>query len=94
MIYFILATKITLLATPDFLPIFYQVQTYDEFVQFLGQFFQKVIITLQKMRIKTNLINQTCFSLKSMMQYSKTTFSESAIFSEKNLVENRVWPKV
>ena len=50
---------------------------------------QKVIITLQGLRIKTNVINQTCFSLKSMMQYCKTTFPDSVIFNEKNLVENR-----
>ena len=40
-----------------------------------------------------NILNETCISSKSMMQHSKTHFSDSAIFIEKKTVEIRLWAK-
>ncbi len=54
---------------------------------------KKAIITLQALRFKLNCLNQTCISLKSIMQLTKTIFPDSAIFIEKKRVENRLWRK-
>ena len=43
------------------------------------------------MRFKLNSLNQTFVSSKSIMQLTKTIFSDSAIFIEKKRVENRLW---
>ena len=55
---------------------------------------KNVTTTLQGLRIKTNLINQICLSLKSMMQYCDTNFSDSATFNEKSVAKNWGWTKV
>ena len=54
---------------------------------------KKAFITLEVLRFKQNSLNQTCISSKSIMQLTKTTFSDSAIFIEKKRVENRLWAK-
>ncbi len=54
---------------------------------------KKTIITLKALRFKLNCLNQTCISLKSIMQLTKTIFPDSAIFFEKKRVENRLWRK-
>ena len=58
-----------------------------------GKHWKKTIITLQALRFKLNCLNQTCISLKSIMQLTKTIFPDSAIFIEKKRVENRLWRK-
>ena len=58
---------------------------------FSGQILKKTIITLQVLIFKLNMLNQTCISPKSIMQHTKTIFSDSAIFIEKNRRENRLW---
>jgi hypothetical protein len=45
------------------------------------------------LRFKLQCLNQTCISLKSIMQLARTIFSDSATFIEKKRVENRLWPK-
>ena len=45
-------------------------------------------IRLQASRFKLNDLNQTCISLKSILQLTKTIFFDSAIFVEKMRVEN------
>ncbi len=57
------------------------------------QTLKKTIITLQALRFKLNGLNQTCISLKSIMQLTKTIFPDSAIFIEKKRVEIRLWRK-
>ena len=54
---------------------------------------KKAFITLQALRFKLNSLNQTCISSKSIMQLTRTIFSDSAIFIEKKRVENRLWAK-
>ena len=54
---------------------------------------RKAIITLQELIFKLNMLNQTCISSKSIMQFTSTIFSDSAIFIEKLRVENRLWAK-
>ena len=44
---------------------------------------KKAFITLQELTFKLNCLNQTCISLKSIMQLTTTFFSDSAIFIEK-----------
>ncbi len=44
---------------------------------------KKTIITLQALRFKLNCLNQTCVSLKSILQLAKTIFPDSATFIEK-----------
>ena len=64
---------------------------FNDLLIFFSKNLNKHIETLQGLRIKTkltNVINQTCFSSKSMMQYCKTTFPDFVIFNEKNQVEN------
>ena len=51
-----------------------------DFFNFWPKKIQKVNITLQGLRFKTNFINETYFSWKSMIQYCRTIFSDSAIF--------------
>ncbi len=63
------------------------------FFKFSGQILKKTIITLQALRFKLNCLNQTCISLKSIMQLTKTIFPDSAIFIEKKRVENQFWRK-
>jgi hypothetical protein len=53
----------------------------------------KTVITLQALRFKLKCLNQTCISLKSNMQFTRTFFFYSATFIEKKRVENRLWPK-
>jgi hypothetical protein len=48
---------------------------------------------LQALRFKLNCLNQTCISLKSITQFTRTIFPDSAIFIEKKRVENRLWRK-
>ena len=55
---------------------------------FSGQILKKTSITLQAIFI------QTCISLKSKMQLTKTIFSDSVIFIEKNRAENHLLEKV
>ena len=55
---------------------------------------KKALITLQALRFKPNSLNQTCISLKSIMQLTKTIFSNSAIFIEKKRVANWLLAKV
>ena len=43
-------------------------QSYNDLWIILGQILNKHIITLQGLRFKTNVINQTCFLLKSMIR--------------------------
>ena len=65
------------------------------FFIFSGQNWMKIIIFLQAVRFKLNChgLSQTCLSLKSIMQLSKTIFPDSAIFIEKTRVENLLWGK-
>ena len=46
---------------------------------------KKTILTLQASRLKLNRLDQTCISSKSIMQLTKTIFSDSADFIEKKL---------
>ena len=62
-------------------------------LKFWPENLKKTIITLQALRFKLNCLNQTCLSLKSIMQLTKTIFPDSVIFIEKKRVENRVWRK-
>ncbi len=39
--------------------------------------------TLQALRFKLNCLNQTCISLESIMQFTKTIFPDSSTFIEK-----------
>ena len=50
----------------------------------------KASITLQELRLKLNKLNETCTSSKSIMQLTKTIFSDSANFNEKRAIENRL----
>ena len=45
--------------------------------------FKKTIITRQALKFKLNSLNQTCTSLKSIMQLTRNIFPDSAIFIEK-----------
>ena len=63
------------------------------FLIFSGQIFKTTIITLQEMRLKLKCLNETCTSSKSIMQFTRPTFSDSLIFIEKKTVENRMWAK-
>jgi hypothetical protein len=54
---------------------------------------KKPIITLQVLRFKLKCLNQTCLSLKSIMQLTMTISPDSASFIEKKRVENRLWRK-
>ncbi len=63
------------------------------FLKFSGQFLKKTIITLQVLRFKLKCLNQTCLSLKSIMQLTMTISPDSASFIEKKRVENRLWRK-
>ena len=69
-------------------------QSYGRLLDISGQNLKKTIITLQVLRLKLNSLNQTCTSSKSIMQLTKTTFSDSALFIEKETVENWLWAKV
>ena len=55
---------------------------------------KKTIITLQALRFKPNSLNQTRVSSKSIKQLTKTIFSDSVIFIEKNRAENHLLEKV
>ena len=55
------------------------------FFKFWPENIKKAAITLQTLRLKLNRLNETCISSKSIMQLTKTIFSDSAIFA----VENR-----
>jgi hypothetical protein len=47
-----------------------------------------LIISDQILRLKLNSPNQTCISLNSVMQLTKTIFPDSATLIEKKRVEN------
>ena len=64
------------------------------FFIFSGQIFKKTIITLQTWRFKLKSLNQTYISSKSIMQLTKTIFSDSVIFIEKKRVEIQLWQNV
>ena len=49
--------------------------------------------TLQALRLKLKSLNQACISSKSIMQLTKTIFSDSDIFIEKKTVEIGVGKK-
>ena len=63
------------------------------FLIFLGQNLKKIVITLQILRFKRNWLRHSWISSKSIMQLTKTFFSQSAIFIEKMWVENRLLGK-
>jgi hypothetical protein len=63
------------------------------FLKFSGQILKKTIITLQVLRFMLKCLNQTCLSLKSIMQLTMTISPYSASFIEKKRVENRLWRK-
>ena len=63
------------------------------FLKFSGQILKKTIITLQALRFKLKCLNQTCLSLKSIVQRIMTIFPDSASFVEKKRLENRLWRK-
>ncbi len=63
------------------------------FFKILPENLKNTVITLQALRFKLNCLNQTCISLKSIMQLTKTIFPDSAIFIDKKRVENRLWRK-
>jgi hypothetical protein len=48
---------------------------------------KKTVITLQALRFKLKCLNQTCISLKSILQLARTNCSDSATFIEKKRVE-------
>ncbi len=54
---------------------------------------KKTVITLQALRFKLMYLNQTCISLKSIMQLARTVFFDSATFIVKKRIKNRLWPK-
>ena len=54
---------------------------------------KKAFITLQDLRFNLTSLNQTCISSKSIIQLTKTIFSDSAIFIYETRVENRLWAK-
>ena len=53
-----------------------------EFLIFSGQIWMNL-----------NTLNQTCTSLKSIIQLTKTIFPDSVVFIEKKRVENWLWRK-
>ena len=57
---------------------------------FSGQIWKKTILTLQALTLKLRSLNQTCISSKSIIQLTKTTFKDSAVFIENNTVETRL----
>ena len=63
------------------------------FFTFWPENIKKAFISLQALRLKLNSLNQTCISLKSIMQVTKTIFSYSAIFIEKKTAEDLLWAK-
>ncbi len=64
------------------------------FFKIPGKILKKTVTTLQALRFKLKCLNQTCISLKSIMQLISTFFSDSATFIENKRVENRLWPKI
>ena len=48
---------------------------------------KKAFITLQAFTFRPKRLNETCTSLKSIMQLTRTIFPDSAIFIEKKLLE-------
>ena len=48
---------------------------------------------MQALTLKLNSLKESCTSLKSIVQLTKTIFPGSAIFIEKKTVENQLWAK-
>jgi hypothetical protein len=93
----LIANQLSALHVTEFRPIASPCAKFAIFNKLLAKIWpgilKKTVITLQALRFKLKSPNQTCISLKSIMQLARTICFYSATFIEKRRVENRLWPK-